>query len=86
MAVKIRKLQARQRQQQFSRLRQRQQKARLSLGLRRQLLKDRWLRIRQRSDRWLQSENFVLDENLNREIYVVKDRILRERETRISER
>lgn len=34
----------------------------------------------------MQSENFVRDENLNREIYVVKDRILRERETRISER
>ena len=86
MAVKMRKLQARQRQQQFNRLRQRQQQARLSLGLRRQLLKDRWLRIRQRSDRWLQSENFVLDENLHREIYIVKDRILRERETRPSER
>jgi len=34
----------------------------------------------------MQSENFVRDENLNREIYVVKDRILRERETRLSER
>jgi hypothetical protein len=50
------------------------------------MLKDRWLRLRQRIDRWLQSENFVLDENLNREIYIVKDRILRERETRLSER
>lgn len=86
MAVKLRKLQARQRQQQFNRLRQQRQKARLALGLRRQMLKDRWLRLRQRIDRWLQSENFVLDENLNREIYVVKDRILRERETRPSER
>jgi len=86
MAVKMRKLQLRLRQQQFNRLRQRQQKARLSLNLRRQLLKDRWLRLRQRIDRWLQSENFVRDENLNREIYIVKDRILRERETRISGR
>lgn len=86
MAVKMRKLQSRQRQQQFNRLRQRLQRERLSLSLRRQLLKDRWLRVRQRSDRWLQSENFVFDETLNREIYVVKDRILRERETRISER
>jgi hypothetical protein len=34
----------------------------------------------------LQSESFVRDENLNREIYIVKDRILRERETRPSER
>lgn len=86
MAVKLRKLQARQRQQQFNRLRLRRQRARLSLGLRRQMLKDRWLRLRQRIDRWLQSENFVLDENLHREIYIVKDRILRERETRLSER
>ncbi len=86
MAVKMRKLQARQRQQQFNRRRQERQKARLSLGLRRQLLKRRWLSLRQRSDCWLQSEHFVSDESLTRELYVVKDRILRERETRVSER
>ena len=50
------------------------------------MIKNRWLRLRQRIDRWLQSEHFVRDENLNREIYIVKDRILRERETRFSER
>ena len=86
MAVKLRKLQARHRQQQFNRLRQGQQRARLSLGQRRQLLKSRWLRLRRRLDRWLRSENFVSDERENRELYVVKDRLLRERETRISER
>lgn len=86
MAVKLRKLQARHHQQQFNRLRRRQQKARLSLGLRRLLLKSRWLRLRQRSDCWLCSEHFECNEKLTREIYVVKDRILRERETRISER
>lgn len=34
----------------------------------------------------MQGEGFVLDENLHREIYIVKDREVRERETRISER
>ena len=86
MAVKLRKLQARHHQQQFNRQRQRQQRARLSLGQRRQLLKSRWLRLRQRLDRWLRSDNFVSDERENRELFVVKDRLLRERETRISER
>jgi hypothetical protein len=86
MAIKMRKLQARNRQQQFNRRRQARQEARLSLGLRRKLLKRRWLSLRQRSDCWLQCEGFVSDERLNREIYVVKDRIFRERETRVSER
>jgi hypothetical protein len=34
----------------------------------------------------MQSEHFVRDENLNPELYVVNDRILRERDTRFSER
>ena len=86
MAVRMRRFQAQQRQQQLNRQRQRQQRAALSLNLRRQLLKDRWLRLRRRINRWLQGEGFVLDENLHREIYIVKDREVRERETRISER
>jgi len=86
MAVRMRRFQAQQRQQQLNRQRQRQQRATLSLNLRRQLLKDRWLRLRRRINRWLQGEGFVLDENLHREIYIVKDREVRERETRISER
>lgn len=91
MAVRMRRLQAQQRQQKFSRARQRQQRARLSFSLQRQLLKDRWLRLRRRINRWLQTETFAQNkhaqgEQLQREIYVVKDRVLRERETRISER
>ena len=86
MAVKLRKLQTRHRQQQFNRLRRKQLKARLSLTPRKLLLRDRWLRLRQRINLWLQSESFVLDERLDREIYIVKDRQIRERETRISER
>jgi hypothetical protein len=34
----------------------------------------------------LQGEGFELDENLQNEIYIVKGRIWRERETRVSER
>lgn len=91
MAVRMRRFQAQQRQHQLNRQRQRQQRATLSLNLRRQLLKDRWLRLRRRINRWLQGEAIalngqVLDESLHREIYIVKDRELRERETRISER
>ena len=85
MAARMRRLHA-QRQQQFTRLRQRQQVARLRLNLRRQLLKDRWLRLRRRINRWLQGEGFEFDENLQNEIYVVKGLIWRERETRVSER
>lgn len=86
MAVRMRRFQAQQRQQQLNRQRQRQQRAALSLNLRRQLLKDRWLRLRRRINRWLQGEGFVYDESLHREIYIVKDREVRERETRISGR
>jgi hypothetical protein len=86
MAVKMRKLQARHRQQQFNRRRRAHKQARLTIALRKKVLKRRWLSLGQRRDCWLQSEHFVCDERLNREIYVVKDRILRERETRVSER
>ncbi len=86
MAVRMRRFQAQQRQHQLNRQRQRQQRATLSLNLRRQLLKDRWLRLRRRINRWLQGEGFVFDESQQREIYVVKDREVRERETRISGR
>ena len=86
MAVKMRRFQAQQRQQQLSRQRQKQYRAKLHLNLRRQLLKDRWLRLRRRINRWLLGEGFVVDDSLQKEIYVVKDRVLRERETRISER
>jgi ATP-dependent protease ClpP protease subunit len=91
MAVRMRRLQAQQRQQRFNRARQKQQRARLSFSLQRQLLKDRWLRLRRRINRWLQSEAFAQNkqlqgDQLQQEIYVVKDRVLRERETRVSER
>lgn len=86
MAVKMRRFQAQQRQHQLSRQRRKLYRAKLTLNLRRQLLKDRWLRLRRRINRWLLGEGFVIDENLQKEIYVVKDRVLREREMRISER
>ncbi len=86
MAVRMRRFQAQQRQHQLNRQRQRRQKAALALNLRRQLLKDRWLRLRRRINRWLQGEGFVYDDSLHREIFIVRDREVRERDTRISER
>lgn len=86
MRVKHKMLHLRQRQQRFDQQRRKQQKARLSLQRRRLLLKKHWLRLRRRINRWLTGENHQLEPGLQVEIYRVQDRILRERETRVSER
>lgn len=86
MAVKMRRFQAKQRQLRLHRLRKKQLRAKLGLNLRRALLKDRWLRLRRRINRWLVGEGFVYDERMQKEIYVVKGYEPRGRETRVSER
>lgn len=72
-------------QQRFNQAKRRQQKARLGLQRRRLQLKERWVKLRRRINRWLHG---AVHPNLplNEPVYVVKDRIWRERETRVSER
>ena len=86
MRVKHKMLHLRQRQQRFDQQRRKQQKARLSLQRRRLLLKKHWLRLRSRINRWLTGDNYQPEADLQVEIYRVQNRILRERETRVSER
>lgn len=86
MRVKHKMLHLRQRQQRFDQQRRKQQKARLSLQRRRLLLKKHWLGLRRRINRWLTGENYQPEPGLQVELYRVRDRILRERETRVSER
>ena len=86
MRVKHKMLHLKQRQQRFNQQRRKQQKERLSLQLRRLLLKKRWLGLRRRINRWLQIEGADIDQGLDAEIYQVKGRVWRERETRISGR
>lgn len=86
MSVKHKLLHLKQRQQRFNQQRRKQLKARLSLQHRRLLLKDRWLRLTRRINRWLTSEEFQPAADLQTEIYRVSGRVWRERETRISER
>lgn len=86
MRVKHKMLHLKQRQQRFNQLKRKLQKERMSLQRRRLLLKKGWLSLKRRINRWLQSEEFSIDSALGTEVYEVKGKILRERETRVSER
>lgn len=86
MRINQRILQAKRRNQRFNRIKTRERKSNLSFQRRRILLKEHWLRIRRRVDRWLSKALGVNPPDLQKEIYVVKDREIRHRETRISER
>lgn len=86
MRVKLKKLHLKQRQQRFNQKKRKQQQERLSLQRRRLMLKEGWLSLRRRVNRWLQTEVPVGENTPGVEIYQVKGRILRERETKVSSR
>jgi hypothetical protein len=86
MRINSRILQSKRRNQRFNRIKQKKTQAKLGFQRRRVLLRDYWLRIRRRVDRWLSKAHGANPPDLQQPLYVVKDREIRERETRISGR
>ncbi|MGN0920698.1 MAG: hypothetical protein ACI4NJ_03100 [Cellvibrio sp.] len=86
MRINSRTLQARRRNQRFNRSKQKKIQAKLVFQRRRVLLRAYWLQIRRRVDRWLSKAHDENPPDLQQPLYVVKDREIRERETRLSGR